>query len=356
MKIAIIGGGIIGAALARHLNRAGADVTVFDTGPGATQASFGWVNASFFLNEDHFRLRAEGLAAWRRLGGHVSWSGCLCWEETGEAFDAQRDQLVRLGYDLQEVGQGEFAALEPQISAPPRALRFMQEGIAPPAAANSALLDGVRRISGVRVLGIASRNDKVTGLQTAQGDMSVDRVVVAAGIGSPVILDTVGVALPMLSRPGLMLRTAAVPPVMRHILVTPGQEVRQDAGGHIWAPTAANHQSDDAAQITERPDLLADAALERLQRLLPQQQLAWDHVMLAQRPMPQDGLPVFGACGPEGMFVAVMHSGITLAAITAELLGPQILGTPLSNAQSALAAPYSIDRFQGDEDSTPARS
>ena len=80
--------------------------------------------------------------------------------------------------------------------------------------------------------------------------------------------------------------------------------------------------------------------------MIPNHQLVWDQVMLAQRPVPQDGLPVIGACGPAGLHVAVMHSGITLAAITAELLAPQILDQPLSNAQAALVSPFDPGRFQ----------
>ncbi len=346
MHVVIIGGGIIGATLAHRLGEAGARVTVIEGGPGATPASFGWINASFYLNDDHFVLRAAGLDAWKRLGGHVTWSGCLCWEETGDAFDAQRDRLSTMGYDVEEVDAQEFAALEPNIKAPERALRFAQEGVAAPAQVVEALLSGVRRITGVHVKGIATSGDAVTGVETAQGLIPADRVVVAAGTGSPSILSTVGVNLPMLERPGLMLRTAPVRPLMQHILVTPGQEVRQDAQGHIWAPTAANHQSDDTEEFTTRPDLLADAALVRLQSMLPDHPLVWDRVMLAARPVPQDGLPVIGACGPAGLFAAVMHSGVTLAAITAELLAPQVMDATLSNAQSALAAPFTPDRFQ----------
>ena len=80
MKVVIIGGGIIGAALAHNLLRAGADVTVIAVGIGATGASFGWINASFYLDAAHFRLRAAGLEAWRRLDLPVNWSGALCWE------------------------------------------------------------------------------------------------------------------------------------------------------------------------------------------------------------------------------------------------------------------------------------
>lgn len=346
MHVVIIGGGIIGATLAHRLGTAGARVTVIEGGPGATPASFGWVNASFYLNDDHFALRAAGLDAWRRLGGQVTWSGCLCWEETGAAFAAQRDQLTAKGYAVEELDAAAFAKREPHIKAPERALCFAQEGVAAPAQVADALLAGAKRISGVHVTGIATENGVVTGIDTVQGHVPADRVVVAAGTGSPAILDSVGVALALLDRPGLMLRTAPVPPVMSHILVAPGQELRQDAEGHIWAPTVAGHQSDDTDKITTRPDVLADAALVRLQKMLPDHPLVWDRVMLAQRPVPQDGLPVIGACGPAGLFTAVMHSGVTLGAITAELLAPQIMDDPLSNAQSALVAPYSPDRFQ----------
>ena len=346
MKIVIIGGGIIGAAIARSVVTAGCDVTVIEAGGGATSASFGWVNASFFLNPDHFALRAEGIAAWKRLGGAVSWSGCLCWEETGAAFDAQRDRLRGLGYDVAEVDAAEFAKLEPDIAPPARALSFVQEGVAAPAQTAQDLLTGVRRIRGVAVAGLQTRNGAISGVQTDQGTIPADRVIVAAGIGSPALLETVGVTLPMLRRPGVMMRTAPVAPVIRHVLVTPDQELRQDAAGHIWAPTAASHQSDDATQVTTRPDLLADRALARIQALLPGQPLVWDQVILAERPVPEDGLPVIGACGPAGLFAAVMHSGVTLAAVTAELLAPQLLGHTLSNVQATLAAPFTPDRFQ----------
>ena len=346
MKVVIIGAGIIGAALARHLHAAEADVTVMDVGAGATAASFGWINASFYLGEDHFRLRAAGLDAWRRLDVPLTWSGALCWEETGDAFDAQYQALRRLNYDVEVIEADVFSVLEPHVSPPGRALRFAAEGVAEPASTARALLQGVRRISGVQVTGLSTKNGQISGVATEQGTVPADRVIVAAGNGSPALLDRLGIALPMLERPGVMMRTAPVPPRLAHILVTPQGEIRQDPAGHLWMPTAAQHQSDTSTRVQDRPDQLADRALTQLRKLLNDSALQWDHVMLANRPVPQDGLPVIGPAGPEGLFVAVMHSGVTLAAIAAELLGRQVLDQPLSNAQSDLAAPYGIDRFQ----------
>ncbi|GAB1363672.1 hypothetical protein MASR1M32_29080 [Rhodobacter sp.] len=60
---------------------------------------------------------------------------------------------------------------------------------------------------------------------------------------------------------------------------------------------------------------------------------------LAFRPVPGDGLPVIGAARP-GLWLAVMHSGATLAAITGEVVAEEIDG-----GESALLAEFRPGRF-----------
>jgi glycine/D-amino acid oxidase-like deaminating enzyme len=135
VQVVIIGAGIVGASLSFALSQLGAVVTVIDAhGPatGATGQSFGWVNASFHADKPHFALRAEGIASYRRLGRvlntrSIAWSGCLCWEETGEAFDNQANDLTTLGYNVKEVSGAAFRSLEPHVDAPKRALYFKDE-------------------------------------------------------------------------------------------------------------------------------------------------------------------------------------------------------------------------------------
>ncbi|WP_299374565.1 FAD-dependent oxidoreductase [uncultured Tateyamaria sp.] len=346
MKVVIIGGGIIGAALAHRLIRDGADVTVLDAGLGATAASFGWINASFFLDDDHFRLRAEGIAAWRRLGVEIAWSGCLCWEESGDAFDAQAAALRALGYPVKEVDADWIRRAEPHLRAPDRALRFAQEGVAAPSAVACDMLCGAKVVRGLAVTHITETSGRITGVATRAGHIAADRVIVAAGTASTGLLAPLGVHLPMLERPGAMMRTRALPSMLAHVMAAPGQELRQDAQGHVWAPMAAQHQGDARTSIDTPPDVLAQETLARLRALLPGAALEWEEVLFAHRPVPQDGRPVIGPCGPSGLFAAVMHSGVTLAAITAETLVPQVMNGALSNTQAALVAPYGADRFQ----------
>lgn len=332
-KIIVIGAGLIGASIAYELARKGRAVTVIDAGLPAGMASgrsFGWINASFSLNPAHFALRVAGMAAHERLaralpGLHRA-SGCLWWEETGTAFDATAKTLEDAGYPLARLTRAEVLAHEPALRRPPEAaLFFPSEGWVDPAALTRALLAA----SGARVLsGIATQlwmqGGKLCGVQTALGPMAANQVVIAAGLGAPGLLTPLGLALPMLHRPGLMLRTSPVGVRLAHILAAPEQEVRQDEGGRLLAPAAAFHQSDEGGNLAD-PMGQAEATLQRIGRMLDLADLRAELVMQAERPVPGDGLPVVGAV-MEGLWLAVLHSGVTLSAIVAEGLAAEMTG------------------------------
>jgi glycine/D-amino acid oxidase-like deaminating enzyme len=359
-KIIVVGAGIIGASIAYQLAKSGAAVTIIEASMPASQASgasFGWINASFFANADHFALRAAGIAAHHRLAKDLGdtapqFPGCLWWEFEGDAFDAQAQTLRELGYGVDEIDAREFAQLEPHIARPPkRCLRFSGEGAVDAALMTAALLGlaaqhGAKLITGVAVSELVEQGGRVQGVDTSVGRFRADQVVIAGGNGSGALLKPFGVDFEMLRRPGLILRTRPVPLALRHILVLPGQEVRQLRDGRILAPTAASHQSDSSDTITERPDILADTALARLRDVMPTLDLAWETVSLALRPVPQDGLPVIGACGPDGAYIATMHSGVTLCALVGELVAGEVLADgQVGNAQAALLAPFRPSRF-----------
>ncbi|EBA12716.1 fructosyl-amino acid oxidase, putative [Roseobacter sp. CCS2] len=59
--------------------------------------------------------------------------------------------------------------------------------------------------------------------------------------------------------------------------------------------------------------------------------------------MPQDDFPIIGPVA-NGAYVAVLHSGITLGQIIAELVAKDIAGR-LNNTDAAMLAPYRPDRF-----------
>jgi len=338
--VLVVGAGLIGAGVARALARGGARVTVVEGGVPAALASgrsFGWINASFYLNEDHFRLRLAGMAAHRRLeaalpGTGHRWSGCYWWEDQGAGFDRMAAELTRLGYAVEEVSGRWLAGFEPALAlVPERALWFPDEGAVDPAHLARVLLAdaaaaGAVVLTGCPVLGLVRRGDAVAGVRTAQGDIAADRVVLATGVATAGLLAAEGVAFPMLRRPGAMVRTQALPPVLSAILASDGPEVRQEASGHILCPTSAAHQGDTAEVIATPPAELAAATIARLRAMFPDLDLRLHSLMMADRPVPGDGLPAVGPVpGLAGLWMAVLHSGVTLGALVAEGLAAEML-------------------------------
>ncbi|MCB2135664.1 MAG: FAD-binding oxidoreductase [Rhodobacteraceae bacterium] len=336
--ILVIGAGITGAAIAHRLAGAGATVTVLDAGlpaGGASGRSFGWINANNYLTEEHFHLRVAAMEAFRAAAADmapvsVDWCGAISWEEAGEALHRTAATLGDLGYPLRILDRRAFATLEPGVANPPEeAILYGAEGAVDLSALTERLLTaaaahGARLCIGTPVTGLHLTAGRVGGVETAEGVIRADRVVVAAGTGSATLLASAGIALPMLRRPGLLMRTRPVARAIRHILASPEQELRQDAAGRILAPTSPAHQSDDATDIWDLPTSLAEATLGRLRRMLPGATLDWEQVTLAFRPVPGDGLPVVGETSVEGLYAAVMHSGATLAPLIGQLVAREI--------------------------------
>lgn len=334
-SVLIIGAGIIGASLAFHLSRQGVAVTVLEATTPASAASgrsFGWINASFYASPAHHRLRVEAMAAHHRLAALLpdhapNWQGTLWFEAEGAGFDQKAAELAALGYAAKPIARAEIARLEPQLANPPaEALHFATEGAVDPATLTRALLaaSGAKVLSGIAAKSLIENAGQIKGARTAIGPFTADHTVIAAGIASPALLVPLGLDLPMLTRPGIMVYTKPVGWRVNHILVTPDQEIRQDASGAILAPGIVNHQADASDSIAD-PAAMTEATLHRLRARFNAPDLELDRFALGYRPVPADGLPLIGAVQP-GLSLAVMHSGVTLSALAGEALAAEITG------------------------------
>ena len=354
-QVVIIGAGLIGAGLAYRLTQAGARVTVVEAqGAPATQASghsFGWINASYYLTPAHHHLRVAGMAAHHRLSRDLDadlwdWQGCL-WVEDGPTLDQTATDLSAFGYAFDDLSQAQIAAMVPALAhPPPRALHFRQEGAVDPAALTRALLAkaqaaGATVMFNTLVLGLVQRGDAVCGLRLTTGEIAADQVIVAAGTGAAPLLADLGFTLPMLQRPGVILATQAVPPRLAPILALHGQELRQDSLGRLWLPVAAHHQADSAETLPANPQASVNAALQSLNALFQGPPiLRADHWAAAFRPVPGDGLPALGPV-TQGLWLAVLHSGVTLGPLVAETLAAEVLGA----RASPLLSPFRPARY-----------
>lgn len=347
----IIGAGITGAALAWQLSLRGDNVTIVSThseGGLASAASFGWLNASYFLSHPHYRLRHAGLASHRRLtkalpGLPTTWQGCLWYEATGDAQEETASDLSALGYRVERLTRAKVAARLPALGpVPETALFFPDEGHADPAQLARALIKAAKaRVIRATVQALTHENGHATGALTDAGPLTADRVILATGTATPALLEPFGYALPMLKRPGLMIATNPLPRVCQVLLATPDQEVRQDAEGHLHAPVSAGHQSGSAEALGSFP-VVVNATLVRLRVLFPGHDIHFAHQAMAMRPVPSDGLPVAGPGPISGLWIAVMHSGATLAPVVAELLAAEMA----EGSESPLLADFRPARFQ----------
>ena len=80
LKVAVVGGGVIGVSTAQQLARAGADVVLVTEGEltsGASGRSLSWLNSAGIRSEPYHRLRMAGIDRYRTLSaGTRVWTGC----------------------------------------------------------------------------------------------------------------------------------------------------------------------------------------------------------------------------------------------------------------------------------------
>ena len=349
--VVIVGAGIVGAAVAYELALAGAAVTLVDKSlpaSGVTGDSFGWIGgpSGADVPDGSWPLRRGALEAYRRLQGQlpgvrVRWAGSLSWDEQGPAEDRP------LGPDERLLDAAQALRLEPNLAVPPaRALYKDSDGAVDPVLVTDALVEaarahGARLIVGAAVTALSARGGRVRGVQTSRGFLAADTVVVTAGVDAPLLCAPLGVDLPIAPSPALLLRFTAAPGLVRTLVASPHLEVRQTSDGLLLV-AAAYHQeaSQDDLDRTAREMLdrltatftgAADihAAEIRAVEIRPPgirpPDIRLVSARLAARPMPADGLPVIGPLpGISGIYLAVMHSGVTLAPVAARFIAAEL--------------------------------
>lgn len=371
-RVVVAGGGIVGASIAYHLAKRGAEVTLLEKAEpaaGASGKSFAWINANFSKQPRDYHLFSRlGVLAWRglhqRLGDElpVRWGGTLEWYGKPE----RADELARLsrqqqawGYPIEAVDAAGFAKLEPSV-APGKLLAATytaMEGAVDSGRATRILLQRAER-AGAKVLcpcelqGIDARAAGVV-LKTSQGELQADRVVLAGGVDTQALAALAGASVPLKSAPGIVVRSVPQPPMVRGVLNTEDSHFHQQADGRVvmgddYDPPATrphrlleDHPLDFPRESLHRKhgERIREQAAQYLPALA---QAGIESVSLCWRPMPKDGYPILGFVpNSSQVYVAVTHSGVTLAPLIGELAAIELL----DGAQVDLMAPYRPARF-----------
>ncbi len=350
-KIIVIGAGIIGASIAWHLSRKGASVTVIaqQTGGVATANSFAWINASWGNPEFYFHFRRRSMAEWSRLKADLpdiplSWCGGLCWDLPEPELDAYAAQHHGWGYGIQPVNRATSTMLEPSLVNPPDyALHVAEEGAVEPATASRLLLEDAQRhgailLSGIRVKSLLKEAGRITGVETDEGPMRADHVALAAGAGTAALAASADIFVPLETPPGLIVHSRPTRKLLNGLVMTPELHMRQTAEGRVIAGSdfGGTDPGNDPQAAARELFAKVKAALKGGEAL------ELDFHTVGYRPTPKDGLPILGRVETvPGLYLAVLHSGVTLAPLVGLLAAEEIA----DGREDYQLAPFRPERF-----------
>lgn len=358
LRVVVAGAGIVGASIAYHLAQAGAAVTVIDQLGPATHASrgtFAWINATWAKQPRHYHgLNQQGVADWSRLQAAlnlpVRWGGSLEWFESPERQQRLAEQIaeqVAWGEPARMVQADEFASLEPSIDfrGYRRAAYSPNDGALDPVVATRKLLDAAERLGAVvrypvTLQSARTSQGRLTGVETSAGSVPADRLVLATGAAPDLPQQLTGFALPQRSTPGVIAFTAPMPRLLNRVVSAPGVHLHQRDDGRFvlgeqeGAPDNAAHK----LRLRGRPNDFPSPALAQehgsrilrvAQRWLPKLRDALiEDAVIGWRPLPLDGHPVLGSVpGAPDVYLAVMHSGVSLAPIVGQLVAHELVAS-----------------------------
>jgi len=372
MDIVIVGGGIIGCASAYELAKAGASVTLVESGEVAGQASGAaagmliappWAPTSRGPFRDLCRASLDlypGLVddVQGETGIDVEYlaAGLLVVAQTEAAAQALRQIAGWRGELLVELEwlEGEYLRrLEPALSptlvgagyAPDQ--RHVNPGRLTVALARAAAALGARLRQGTPVARFLISGDRVAGVRTGDGDIAAGHVVLAAGAWTRMLARPLAVDLPVLPMRGQMLayRTAKVRHIIwgdeGYLVPKPALSRAEGAGGFLYAGATV-----EDVGFRARTTARGLAGLRRMARtLVPALRSApVASAWAGLRPGSPDGLPILGPLpGWRNVSVASGHfrNGVLLAPITGRLIAQLVLE---GRAEIPLA-PFSPGRF-----------
>jgi glycine/D-amino acid oxidase-like deaminating enzyme len=361
--ILIIGGGTVGSAIAYGLARQGMRVTLLDgddTDNRAARANFGlvWLQGKGASMPAYHRLTRRSVDAWPsfnveladRAGASLAYehNGGLAFCLSEAEFEDRRSRLHRLHnaaggeQDWEMLDRPALERLLPGVALGPEVVGASygrSDGCCNPLRLLSALQQAVQTlggevISGARVTAIQPGADGFR-VDTKAGTFTAPKIVLAAGLGTVELARQLGLDVPVHPERGQILVTERCDP----FLPLPCSGLRQTAEGTVMIGSTQEKVGFDSLTTGQAAGRLA-ASAARIVPLLGQARVVRQWAGL--RVMTPDSFPIY-AQSPDhpGAFVALCHSGVTLAAFHATDLAAAIIAGALPES----LAPFHQSRF-----------
>jgi len=367
-EVIIIGGGVIGLAVARALalrgvrdvllierSSLGAEASSAAAGMLAPQAEANRAHEFFYLtcrSRDMYSAFAAALLDETGIDIELEKTGTLYLaftEHDADELQKRYEWQTKAGLPIEKLSVEAVRLLEPAVNEDVRAaLKFPLDTqvenrrlISALVATNERL--GVRMETGTAVASLKIERDRISGIETSRGFISTDAVVIAGGAWSS-LLGAGDKALPQLRiKPvrGQMLCFQPGLPLSRHVIYSPRGYLVPRRDGRLLAGSTTEHAGFEKHVTAAGVQSILSAALEISPRIAS---LPLTDAWAGLRPRAADTLPVLGPCAEiAGVYYATGHyrNGILLAPITGEL----IAGAIVDKTFPAALEIFSPDRF-----------
>ncbi|MDR5867895.1 glycine oxidase ThiO [Halomonas koreensis] len=342
----VVGGGVIGMMTTLQLADAGHSVTLFERGHCGREASWAGGGIVSPLYPWRYSTPISRLSSWSE--GRYPELALRLLEETRVDPEYRQRGLFYLRVDdearamdwAREVGKplervsADFLYAKEPGAAPgcegalwmptlgsirnPRLTRALRTRL--------AAMPGVTLREGVEVQGFRRTGDRVTAVETSQGPVAADQVIVCGGAWAAALLADVGVALPVRPVKGQMILFKAPPGLVSRVVLMDGRYVIPRADGRVLAGSTLEEAGfDKTTSDAARESLHASAT-----RIVPGlADCEVEHHWAGLRPGSPDGVPFIGAVpGLENLHVNAGHyrNGLVLAPASTHLLVDELLG------------------------------
>ncbi len=343
--VAVIGGGLVGSAIAWGLASAGRKVAILDEGDIAYRASRGNFGLVWVQNKG---IGMPRYSAWTQ-GSAAAWTAFadMLLVQTGIDVAYRKPGGFHLALSEAELAHGaaQLARLHAQPGVPPfdyeildrRAVKAMLPETGPEVVGGSfSRLDGYcnslrlfRALNaGMQALGaVYLPEHRVDSIGHAAGEFRIAAprgsvraggIVLAAGLGNARLGPMVGLEIPVRPQRGQILVTEKTAPFLHYAVST----VRQTDEGGVMLGDSQEEAGLDTTVGLPVASVLADRAVRMFPRLAS---LNIVRSWAALRVMTRDGFPIYDQSRRfPGAFAATCHSGVTLAAAHALTLASHI--------------------------------
>jgi glycine oxidase len=352
MDVVVVGGGVVGCAVALRLATAGARCTVVERsvpgaeassaaagilGPQAEAEGPGPFLSLCLRSRALYRGFVEEVEALSGIGVGYRPSGVLHVAFSEAAIQRQRARVSRQraeGLGAEFLDQRALLALEPALNPDVLgAALFPDDGsidsrLLMRALSMAAARAGVRFVSG-HVRALQETAGRTSGVDVDGASVPADAVVVAAGAWTGLIPGS-GLS-PQQVRParGQMVMLRSRLPLLHRVAFSDDGYLVPRADGHLLAGSTVEFQG-FAKEVTAAG---LRAILGMALQLVPSlAEVPVVETWAGLRPFTEDHLPVLGVGPLPGLFLASGHfrNGILLAPVTAELLAQAVLGEKTS--------------------------